>query len=497
MKALALRTYPWARRPLLLASLLVLLAALGLAWLSPDIAEQYPTTGQANHLSDAQLKGIEAQSRDFSERMLKMQAEMSAREADATRQRIAAAERTYKEQADRQRAEQEKRAHEQAQRDEQARREQAEREKKQEQIAAAEQAQLQREQAQAEKLTREKAERERTEAEQAAAAERVRQETEQRAAQLAEEKRQHEEDERAAQKIPASQLIAKSDLEAIMGFAVQAPEDREVGDKLTKKELPGVEEASSCFFASTLPKTARSFLGVMLTVRYLREKDEDQAETVVRDTLGKVEFGSPDLFFGRMPELGYAGFFYRDSASVVSDAILVFKPTLRGCTLLRVGIEGAPSEESITNYGLWHQHLLDRERRIALKILGPPRVSVTSYESRHPTEQKEETQSSYLPDIPGVDPKVMRFLNGMSKAAAQADADHVANSKSAVAGSGGRKMLCPKCGGSKKMVQHYYKSGLNPHGWGTLGHALYENGRNSTSIENCDRCGGTGVVDAR
>jgi uncharacterized repeat protein (TIGR03803 family) len=92
---------------------------------------------------------------------------------------------------------------------------------------------------------------------------------------------------------------------------------------------------------------------------------------------------------------------------------------------------------------------------------------------------------------------VAEIAGGILERAAEADAAHLNHSKSVVAASGGAKMLCPKCGGSKKMVQHDYNSSYNPHRAGTLPGALFENGRNSTSVVNCDRCGGTGVVDAR
>src|ERR1700674_5600937 len=92
---------------------------------------------------------------------------------------------------------------------------------------------------------------------------------------------------------------------------------------------------------------------------------------------------------------------------------------------------------------------------------------------------------------------VTEIAGGILERAAEADAAHLNHSKSVVAASGGAKMLCPKCGGSKKMVQHDYNSSSNPYRAGTLPGALFENGRNTTSVVNCDRCGGTGVVDAR
>ena len=493
IRELRASTYVWARRPFLTSSLVLLLAIVGLASFKTQKQSLFVRQdNSSSSLSEDQFKAIQSQTQAFRDQLLRQQAELHRQEADATQARMAAAERQSKEQ----RAEVAKRAQVQAQKAEQARREQAEREKQQAAIAAIEQARLDREEAEAEKLAREKAEREKVEEERVAEAERVRKEEETQAAKLAEEKRQREEDERAAQRIPASQLIAKSDLEAIMGFAVETPEDREVKGKLTRKGLSGVEEASSCFFASASPPTDHSFKGVMITVRYLREKDEDQAEMVVRNTMGKVEFGSPDLFLAYVPNLGYGGFFYRDFDNEASDSIFVFKPTLRGCILLQVGIEGAPSEESRKNTGLWHEHLVDRETKIALKILGPPRVRVARYEARHPAA-KEETQSSYLPDIPGVDQRTMRFFNGMFNAVAKGEADTIANSKSIVAASGGTKMLCPKCGGCRTMVQHTYDSRYNPYRNGTLPNSLYEMNRESTRLVNCDKCGGTGVVDAR
>lgn len=63
---------------------------------------------------------------------------------------------------------------------------------------------------------------------------------------------------------------------------------------------------------------------------------------------------------------------------------------------------------------------------------------------------------------------VTEFISGIAKAAAEADAANLADSKSVVAAAAGAKMLCPKCGGSKKMVQHNYDPSWNPHKRGTL-----------------------------
>jgi len=232
-------TYLWARRPLLFSSLLIILTIVGL--LSFKAATQQPFGSRENSsssLSEDQFKTLEKQTAAFREQLRRQQAEMARQEAEATQARIAAAERQYKEQRDRERAEVQKRAREQAQKDEQARREQADREKQQQQLAAAEQARLEIEEAEAEKLAREKAER-------AAAAERTRKEEERRTAQLAEEKRQHEQAGRDTQNKPANDLVGsqiekgKASAAAMMGNLPKYPfpYDPELLDKLYKGRL--------------------------------------------------------------------------------------------------------------------------------------------------------------------------------------------------------------------------------------------------------------------
>jgi hypothetical protein len=105
------QTYLWARRPLLLVCLLLLLTAIVVASLvshrhSPNLAQQ--SGGAKSALSDAAMKNMLAQQQAFSQQMHQMQAEAFRRETQRTQERIAAAERTYREQVDRARAEQEK-----------------------------------------------------------------------------------------------------------------------------------------------------------------------------------------------------------------------------------------------------------------------------------------------------------------------------------------------------------------------------------------------------
>ena len=140
---LAPETYPWARRPLLLACLVLLLAAIGGALAlghqpTPIVAQQ------RGRLSDAQMKSILAQQQAFQQQMLQMQAEMSRKEREQTQARIAAAERAQREEIERRRAEQERVRREEAERERVAVAERARQEEKQREeerrVAAAEKA---------------------------------------------------------------------------------------------------------------------------------------------------------------------------------------------------------------------------------------------------------------------------------------------------------------------------------------------------------------------
>ena len=94
IRQLRLQTYPWARQPLLLAYLLVLLAAVGGAF----VLRHQPTAGLAQRrggpgrssLSEPQMKSILAQQQTFRQQLLEMQAEAHRREAEQTQARIAA-----------------------------------------------------------------------------------------------------------------------------------------------------------------------------------------------------------------------------------------------------------------------------------------------------------------------------------------------------------------------------------------------------------------------
>jgi hypothetical protein len=84
----------------------------------------------------------------------------------------------------------------------------------------------------------------------------------------------------------------------------------------------------------------------------------------------------------------------------------------------------------------------------------------------------------------------------MAKQARELEIAYRADSKKRVAESNGKKIICPKCSGGKKMSLHGYDStGVNPYRFGTLAYNGFEQNRKSITIVDCDRCGGTGVID--
>ena len=135
-----------------------------------------------------------------------------------------------------------------------------------------------------------------------------------------------------------------------------------------------------------------------------------------------------------------------------------------------------------------------KAEEIASKAILPPELRQPAAES---ADTEERALADAVLDQPGIDPGLAKIFRPLFHAAADADHANLADSERMVKASGGTKMLCPKCGGRKKTVFHGYNSNWNPYTAGTLPHALYENNRNSTSIVNCDECGGTGVVNAR
>lgn len=117
LRELAPQTYPWARRPLLLACLVLLLLAIGGAFAlrhQSTAALAQKKRPDRLSLSDAQTKSMLTQQQTFQQQMQQMVAEATRRETEERQARIAAAARTYQEQADRQRAAQEKLAAERA-----------------------------------------------------------------------------------------------------------------------------------------------------------------------------------------------------------------------------------------------------------------------------------------------------------------------------------------------------------------------------------------------
>jgi uncharacterized repeat protein (TIGR03803 family) len=147
IQELAALTYFWARRPLLLSVLLLVIAFAG--WASVKRMQQTRSAPSKNSLSSDQLERILKEGETFAQQTQRRQEEANRKETEAMQERIAAAERAYKEQSDRERAEREKKALEQKekeQKEEQAR-EAAERARRAEEQRVAEKTRVERQQA--------------------------------------------------------------------------------------------------------------------------------------------------------------------------------------------------------------------------------------------------------------------------------------------------------------------------------------------------------------
>jgi predicted RNA-binding Zn-ribbon protein involved in translation (DUF1610 family) len=100
---------------------------------------------------------------------------------------------------------------------------------------------------------------------------------------------------------------------------------------------------------------------------------------------------------------------------------------------------------------------------------------------------------------PSIGQQIIGLLGDYMKRAEEADAAAIADSKSIVAASGGAKMLCPRCGGSKLILRKTYDSSSNPYDTETQfwDHLHFEQNRDQVDVVKCPECGGTGVVNAR
>jgi len=134
IRELAPQTYPWARRPLLLMCLLLLLGTIAAFAIrhqsAARLAQQKAPAGRSS-LSDEQTNNVVAQEQTFEEQMLQMQSELARRGQEQMQAQIAAAERVQREEIERRRAEQERVRREQAQRERVAAAERARQEEKQ------------------------------------------------------------------------------------------------------------------------------------------------------------------------------------------------------------------------------------------------------------------------------------------------------------------------------------------------------------------------------
>lgn len=487
IRQLTSQTYPWARRPLLLVALLLLLTvtvgAFGTRHPAALRVAQQPQTGSSSStLSDAAMNKILAQQQAFAQQTQQMQAEARRREVELTQERIAAVQRTQQEKWQAEMTAREKRLADQAAANRAREAQEAERDRVAEaemkeaaQMAAAkeEQQRLEREKGERAEIEQQHGERERM------AAETQRQQEEK--ARLEREEAEREAHERQQQvveveKTPAVDLISRSEIESIMGVNFREGKVCEINDLLSKSGLSGVEDKSGCFFESALTEAKQGNNGVRLTVRYLGETDVLDAEDKVRDAL-KSE---TKIKAKTIEDLGYPTFYVS-----AENSLFVLKHTAIGTTLLQVAIEGDPGKGRCKN-----EDCLGKQKEIALKILGPAKYSVASYEYRHEGEYAEDL-ASQMANQPGIPPALANLI----RAAGKADDDNLRASKKAVRTSHGRLTLCPKCGGRKKAVQHYYDTSRNPYAFGTDSHVWYDFGRDRTTIANCPRCRGRGVVE--
>ena len=559
IEALRQQTYPWARRPLLISSLLLLVAIAALASLeinqpAPLLARREST---ASDLSDEQFKSLEAQTSAFREQLARQQAEFHRQEQESTQRLIAAKERAFQEKNDREEAAKEKAQREKAEserrKEELAQRERAEREKQQAQAAAAELAQRDRERIAQEKAERERREREKVEQEKL----RLEQATAER---IAEEKRKREETERRTEE-EAAALSSRSETSraierylrtryigggsdaqiAAVSNAMALIFDKQ-GDLWSEEKkyclrnglelwaLPEAYHASRPERRGFLEQVAGEMMDC-IPPRLLFHHPFDESQTYDRakplpmDPHAPllVSFQPGMLVSERLETLKTAVYQMANLSPEQKQSPLAYWNMVqqyRDVYVLTCEYRGDKPGSRSRPYYFWYQQLPNGMEDVIKKVpgqhpirqIGPPlesapaslrlamqRNSGAVAAEGHWTaiEKEREAQPASLPDIPGLDPKEKKIFDGIYKGVQQADAAQLANSKSIVAASGGTKMLCPKCGGYKLRMNEHTNWNMNPYASGTSAHNLYEANRQTKSLGNCDMCGGTGVVDAR
>jgi uncharacterized repeat protein (TIGR03803 family) len=134
-----------------------------------------------------------------------------------------------------------------------------------------------------------------------------------------------------------------------------------------------------------------------------------------------------------------------------------------------------------------------KAEEIASKAMLPPELRQRAVESAEDTEERRLYDS--VLDMPGIDPGLARVIRPLFYAGADADHARRADSERVVNASGGAKMLCPKCKGYKLMTVHGHEKEILQDGSGNW--FTSSSIRPTISIEACDECGGTGVVNAR
>lgn len=234
-------------------------------------------------------------------------------------------------------------------------------------------------------------------------------------------------------------------------------------------------------------------------------RDEQNCGTIFRvDGAGQVN--AVYVFKHRSGSNGWNWFGFEDPITPVSRLLPGPDGKLYGLTRSG-GKQGAgvffqfdPSDSFVAS-----KEETAKAEEIASKAMLPPELRQRAVDSAEDTEERrsydaalDTAQTLAQKIMPGIDPRATELFRPWFHAAADADHARRADSERVVNASGGAKMLCPKCKGYKTMTVHGYKKDINPYPLGHPFHAAGEGNWSSTiSIVPCDKCGGTGVVDAR
>ena len=174
----------------------------------------------------------------------------------------------------------------------------------------------------------------------------------------------------AAQRKTACELIAKTDVESIMGFRVLGPRPGPAKPIASNSHVafPSELASSGCFFEPALAETKRFNAGVEIGIRYLPPTDA----LLLQQRLLKEIQGASDTQADR----GGRDFPYPALWANVGSTFAVFKEDATGTTILQVSSYG-PSRQ-LPNIEIYTDQLA-HDIRLATKILGPRALPGTLY----------------------------------------------------------------------------------------------------------------------